>query len=301
MSSKKPAALRLRGARVLVTGGTGFIGSHLARRLLLEGAEVHLLARPEASKRNLADCWKRMRRHLADLGDAAAVAACARRSRPEFVFHLARPRGDRPSYRRNLAGSLNLARALARGAPGLRRLVRTAQAVAPEYGGDDGDAQLAADLADRYLLPVVTLKLAKVYGPAQDPRDFPVPMIRQALRRGLIRPRGALGWQDLVHVEDVVRAYLLAATKPGIESSRIEIGSGGALSDADVAAALARVLGMPVEAVSAPGEGARLIPADPRRARELLGWKPEVGMEEGLRRLAEGEAVCYTKKLDKAR
>ena len=80
----------LRGRRVLVTGATGFIGSALARRLLKDGADVHVLVRAGSSPRKLGAAWSRVTRHVGDLSDEKSLLAAARAARPEAVFHLAK-------------------------------------------------------------------------------------------------------------------------------------------------------------------------------------------------------------------
>lgn len=239
----------LRGARVLVTGATGFIGSRLAARLHAAGAEVHLLARASSSGRKLGGLWETLPRHAADLSDAAALAAAVAACGPELVFHLAKER-EGASFQKEAAATLRLAAALKARAPGLRRWVRTAHAVR-EDTGRGADAELCRAMEARFALPVVTLELYQVYGPGQDEKDF------AEVREG----RG--GAKDYVFVEDVVDAYERAALAPGVEGLRFEIGSG---------------------AVSGDGQGH---PADIRAAKERLGWAPRTRLADGLAKTIE--------------
>src|SRR5678815_5617951 len=104
-------------ARTLVTGGTGFVGANLARRLLADGHEVHLLVRPGHAKWRIDEIRNDVRLHQKQLADPAAVATVVRLARPEWIFHLA-AHGAYPSQsdvqemvRTNVTGTVNLVQA----------------------------------------------------------------------------------------------------------------------------------------------------------------------------------------------
>ena len=73
----------------LVTGATGFVGSHVARALLREGMEVHILTRPTSNHHRIEDLRPRLTSHEADLRDPVSLRGVIRALRPEYVFHLA--------------------------------------------------------------------------------------------------------------------------------------------------------------------------------------------------------------------
>src|SRR5262245_24939783 len=73
----------------LITGATGFIGSHLVRRLLHDGLDVHVLCRPTSNVRLLDDVLPRVRAHTVDLTDGTGLASLVRAVRPKQIFHLA--------------------------------------------------------------------------------------------------------------------------------------------------------------------------------------------------------------------
>src|SRR5437867_4335031 len=75
--------------RILLTGGTGFVGANLARRLLHDGHELHLLARPRCQMWRIEALRADLRLHATDLCDRDGVAAVVRMIRPDWVFHLA--------------------------------------------------------------------------------------------------------------------------------------------------------------------------------------------------------------------
>lgn len=261
--------MSLAGRRVLVTGASGFIGSALARRLLKEGCEVHLLVRPTSSPERLGPAWKRVTRHVGDLTDEASLAEAVRRARPELVFHLAKDR-DGSSFEREAKATRRLAAAL-RDAPDLRRWIRTAHSA--ESRG--ADAALAGEL--RALgLPVVTLELFLVYGPGQDPHDFPASFLSPSPPRRL-----SAAVKDFVYIADVVEAYRLAAAAPGVEGETIPVGTGRGRSEAEAARLLTRLKGLEGASFETTGAGEGH-PADPGPARRLLGWSPRVLLEQGL-------------------
>ncbi len=263
----------LRGRRVLVTGATGFIGSALAKRLLRDGAEVHVLVRATSSPERLGPAWPRLKRHVADIGDEASLAAAVRAARPEVVFHLAKQR-DGSTFARESAATLLLAQVLRAHAPDLRRLVRTAH----DAPSREDDAALARKIAELGV-PAVTLELYLVYGPGQGAGDFPRNMAEGARPSRL---SGAI--KDFVWIDDVVAAYLLASHASGVEGLTIPIGTGQGRTEAAAAALLLRLMGSTDAAPEADGPGAGH-PADPSTARRMLLWSPRVLLEQGLARV----------------
>lgn len=267
----------LKGRRILLTGGTGFIGSALARALAADGALVRALARPSSDRSGLAALAPAVAVVTGDLSDAASLAAAVRESRPQIVLHLAKERGS-VSFESQAQATLRLAAILKAEAPKLERFVRTAHAAEGR-----ADETLADALKTRFALPVVTLELFQVYGPGQRDSDFPACLF-DADAAPWTEAGGGL--QDFVHVRDVVRAYELAAWRPGLEGERIAIGTGRVRTTREAAELLSSVLPKTRRWTPAarPAGGH---PADGSRAKKLLGWTPEVELVDGFREMVQ--------------
>ncbi len=272
--------MSLAGRRVLVTGGTGFIGSAVVKRLAAAKAEIHLLVRKTSSPDRLGRLWDKVSRHIGDLGDAASLAACARKSRADFVIHLAKDR-EGSSFEKEAAATLRLAAVLHLELPRLVRWVRTAHSVRERFG-PGADAELCAVIARKGAPPLVTLELFSVYGPGQEPGDFPSSVIREALA-GRAPSDAEASWKDFVYVEDVAQAYELAALAPGVEGRAFQIGSGVLSSEAAVAALARRLIGGKKAVSRRPAGQPSGHPADISAARESLRWTPRTSLDDGVR------------------
>jgi UDP-glucose 4-epimerase len=301
----------------LVTGGAGFIGSNLVDALLARGDEVTVVDDLSTGRRENLDGALTAGATLAeaDIRDRAEIERIATEVRPEVVFHLAAQIDVRKSVADpafdasiNVGGTANVLEAARAG--GARRVVFTSTGgaiygegegqelplsenapLAPEapYGQSKfaGEGYLA--LFERlYGLSTIPLRLGNVYGPRQDPLGEAgvIAIFCGRLREGERPTVFGDGKQtrDYIYVGDVVSAALAAA---GSETTGpVNIGTG---IETDVLE-LVRLLGKLGDAESfeaelappRPGEVQR-ISIDPSRAERELGWKPQMGLEEGLR------------------
>jgi nucleoside-diphosphate-sugar epimerase len=297
---------------ILVTGASGFIGSHLVRRLAETGADVHVFLRSSSDTRRLGDLPGRLERHDADLTDPASLRTAVRRVRPRTVFHCA-SWGGHPGqtdgttiFGTNLAGTFHLLAACEEA--GFDRFVHTGSSseygmkTAPMSEEDEpapvdayGASKAGATLWCRAAaisrgLPVVTLRLFSPYGPWDDPVRL-IPAAARAFLEGrslqLASPSGA---RDFVHVDDVVDACLLAATVPSAAGEIINVGSGRQATAGEVVGILSRLIPSappPSWGVISPRAGSSVWVADIGKARRILGWEPKVPLEEGLRQTVE--------------
>ena len=297
----------------LVTGGAGFIGSHVARRLLDEGHEVLVL--DDLSSGSLEKFPKGAQLETVDICDADAI-------RPFFrgvdgVFHLAAlPRVSLSvedpirTHRVNVDGFLNVLVA-ARDAKVRRVVFSSSSAVygavarmpqREEASADplnpyalqkhigEGYAKLFSRL---YGLQTVSLRYFNVYGPGMaDEGAYSTVIAHFLLRRHAGLPLRIDGdgaqTRDFVHVDDVAEANVRAMDSEAVGMGEvINVGSGRRFSVNEIAA----MVGGPVQRGPARAGDARDTLADIRRAEDLLGWEPRVSLEDGIRRLLRGYRI----------
>ena len=294
--------------RALVTGGAGFIGSHLADALLRSGHDVVVVDDLSRGKREQVDRAARLVE--ADVADTSLTDLLTE-SRTEVVFHLAAQIDVRASVRDplgdarvNVLGTVNLLDACV--ATDVRRLVFASTGGAI-YGDTEviptpedhpcrpqspyGSAKLCAEAYGATFhrirgLDFVALRYANVYGPRQDPHgeEGVVAIFAARLLNGeqpVINGDG-LQTRDYVYVDDVVRANLAAAESA--DGGVFNIGTGTETDVNQLFGRLRRIAGSDAEprhAPAQPGEQRRSC-VDVTLARRLLGWKPAVSLDEGL-------------------
>lgn len=300
--------------RVLLTGATGFVGANLARRLLREGHQLHLLVRSGHRQWRLRGIRQQARLHQVELGDRPALERLATQIRPEWIFHLAAygayswQTDLQWMIQTNVAGTANLAEACAR--VGFEAFVNTGSS--SEYGVKDhapseaarlepnsyyACTKAAATLLCQYLaqsrdLSMPTLRLYSVYGPYEDPGRLIPTLIMKGMGGELpplVSPDTA---RDYVYVEDVCEAYLLAAASAGGERGAIyNVGTGVQTSLRQMVELAREALGVRAEPEwgSMPARiwDASVWVADNRKIGEALGWQPRTSLQEGFRRTAE--------------
>jgi CDP-6-deoxy-D-xylo-4-hexulose-3-dehydrase len=301
---KLPDAGRLQDTRILVTGGTGFIGSHLVRRLVHEGAEVTVLI-PDTAYERIQDVLRNVALREIDICTDGAVRETMRLVSPEIVFHLAAVGVTDPfvepeaALRVNLDGTINVVRAAAE--VGVQRIIHTGTSY--EYGDLASRGQLdpispyAASKAAAWAFcrmyhrtmgwPIVCLRLFQVYGPGQ--RGTLIPSAIEAGVTGdIFATTPGEQIRDWIYIDDVVEAYLHAVMVPEIDGETFDIGTGVGTSVQEVVEQIFEhfdTAGRPDIGTLPyrPGEVWRLV-ADPEPAAEKLGWRAQVPLNEGLER-----------------
>ncbi len=312
----------LRGQTVLVTGADGFIGSHLAERLVAEGARVRAFCfyNSQGSWGWLDTAAPEVRAaldvRLGDVRDARFVeTAC---DGVEVVFHLAALVAIPYSYvapqsclDTNVGGTLNVLEACRR--HGARRLVHTStsevygtperlpirethalNAQSPYAATKVAADQLALSFQRSFGTPVVVLRPFNTYGPRQSSRAVLPAMLTQLLSGRREVDLGRLDTRrDLTFVTDTVDGFVRAATAAGVDGETIQLGTGRSVSIAELFEAACRVVGCRATAREDPrrrrpdASEVLVLESDPARAAERLGWAAQVTLEEGLRRTAE--------------
>lgn len=288
------------GARALVTGAAGFIGSALVRRLLQANVEVHALYRRTSPPLQSNAAW-----HQCDAEDAVAVERVFAEVRPLYVFHLASyVSGTRersavvPMLRSNLLSAVNLLSAATEF--GCRRIVLTGSMEEPSPSAawavpssPYAAAKFAASAYGRmfhllYHAPVVTLRLFMVYGPGQQDLKKLVPYTILSLLNGTA-PRISSGRRniDWVYVDDVAEGYMRAALMHGVDGKTIDIGSGEPVTVRALVERLVALIDVDVTpqfGAEAERLGEQEVRADLTAAETLLQWRATVGLDDGLGR-----------------
>lgn len=219
--------------RVLITGGTGFIGANLARRMLADGHAVHLLVRPNHATWRIEEIQQDLHLHEVDLGNHEKLGSVIGDIRPEWVFHLAAhgayswQTDARQIAETNFIGTINLVTACLK--TGFESFINTGSS--SEYGFKDHPpsetewlepnsnyavAKAAATLFCRHTAlatktHITTLRLYSVYGEYEEPRRLIPTLIVQGLAGHLpplVNPEVA---RDYVYIEDGINAYVLCA------------------------------------------------------------------------------------------
>ncbi|MBN1642275.1 MAG: NAD-dependent epimerase/dehydratase family protein [Anaerolineae bacterium] len=306
--------------RVLVTGGSGFIGSALVERLLQLGADVHCLLLPSDPAPNLAHVLEHVQVHRADLADLDAVRQVVRDAQPEVVMHLAAVgvtdvRIDPAlAVRVNVEGTLNLLRALD-GA--YRVFVNTG--TCHEYGDNDPPFHEGQDprptlpyaitktavwhfcrrFHHTHGWPIVTVRPFAVYGPRQGEAAF-IPSCIRAAHAGVdFRMTGGDQVRDYIYVSDVVEGFVRAARTPQAVGGTFNLCTGQGVPLHEVARAILAHMGDPVALLRGvlpyrEDEIWRLV-GDNTRAREILDWAPRITLADGLRRTIEAALPSHHK------
>ena len=305
------------GRLALVTGGAGFIGSHLTEELLASGWRVRVLDDlSSGSLDNLAAVAGDVEIVRADVADSTGVAEAA--SGVEVIYHEAAiasvPRSiEDPvgTHRVNLLGTLCVLEAARR--QGCRRVIFASSSAV--YGNAFGAAATESDLpapispyaaqklaSESYLgvyaathgLETVALRYFNVYGARQIPgSDYAavIPIFVDAALGG--RPLEVHGdgeqTRDFVHVSDVARANRIAADAPAASGRVFNLACGTGIRVLDLVGAIARAVGRELEIRHGPPRAGdvRRSEADVAAARAVLGFSPGVDLDAGIRHTIE--------------
>lgn len=302
MEKTAPAGSRAfwSGKKVLVTGGGGFLGSHLCRRIRDAHGEVYATSR---TKRDGAPGLNWLSADFADLATAQGVLADIR---PNVIVHLAGSVGASPdlelvlpTYHSLLTSTVNIL--LAATQAGCDRILLTSSCTEPTAQTHPvpkspyAAAKWASSAYGRmfsalYGSPVVLLRPFMTYGPGQHPSKL-IPSVALSLLKGrspkLSSGRTRMDW---VFVSDIIDAFMLAAAAPGIEGTSIDLGTGTLVSVRAVAEQIAEA----VDSKTPIAFGAMIdrpqeneFSADTALAAETLGWTATTSLERGLRQTVD--------------
>ncbi len=306
---------------MLVTGAGGFIGSHLAEALARAGASVRAFVRYTSRgdhgwlEAGDPDLIRELEIFRGDLTNPEAVAGAV--SDRDVVLHLGALIPIPYSYRHprefvaaNVTGTLNVLEAARRAEVG--RIVQTstsevygtAQRIpideehplhpqSPYAATKVGSDQLALSYQRSFGTPVVIVRPFNTFGPRQSARAVIPTIVMQALSRETIELGATDTTRDFLYVGDTVNGIMRCGTAEGIEGEVINLGTGIEVSITEVVQRVLRLLdrdlpvGFDENRLRPPDSEVERLVADITKARTLLGWAPEVDLDEGLRRTIE--------------
>ena len=303
-------------AQVLVTGGGGFIGSHLVESLVSRGARVrafvHYNSRGDAGLLRLVprEVLDQVEIISGDIRDPQAVQSAVKGCK--FVFHLGALISIPYSYvhptevaQTNLMGTLNVLNACRE--LGTERLVHTStsevygtalqvpineshplQGQSPYSASKIGADKLAESYYCAFALPVVTVRPFNTFGPRQSARAVIPTIITQVLVQDAIHLGNLESRRDFTFVSDTVNGFIKAAEASGVEGKVYNLGSGSEVTIGELTHRVMRITGRLLPIVTdeirlrpEASEVQRLL-SDNSKARAELGWAPEYSLEQGL-------------------
>ncbi len=297
--------------RVLITGGSGFVGACLAHELVARQHEVHLLLRPQYQQWRLRDIAGKFIPHTGDLRDLESIRRAVSAAQPEVIFNLA-VHGAYPAQRdratilqTNWIGTANLLEALE--GHDYQRLVHAGSSSeyghkqhpmrecdAPEPRNDYAVTKAASSmlcLSEAYKgKPVCVVRIFSAYGPWEEPTRL-VPYVMSCYARGEA-PKVTAGRQprDFIYVEDVVSLLTIAAEHPAVTGRVLHAGTGRQHTVRDIIEMIAEVcgdgrLGPIYGAEPARSDEPTHWVADIERTTELTGWRPTYDLRAGVEKM----------------
>ena len=286
------------GQTILVTGASGFIGSHLCRKLGEFDVEIHALSRVQRRNSKKTRWWK------GDLANPSMIASMLQATRPNYIFNLASyVLGSRdisvviPTFRSNLLGQVYLMieswkvgckRFISTGSMDEPIMSNTREKTISPYAVSKWAAGVYGEMFHAlYNLPFVHLRVFMVYGPGQKDVSKLIPYSILSMLQGkspdLTSGRRKIDW---IYIEDVVDGILAAALTPNIEGAKLDIGSGKSMPISSIEAMLIDLINPKV----VPNYGAlsdRLFEQEPianvSETYAKINWKPKISLDVGLK------------------
>ena len=295
--------------RILITGGAGFLGANLTRKLLEENEDIHLILSPKTNTWRINSISNKLSIHTVDLTDKEKVETTIKSIKPEIIYHLAThgAYASQVSEERiiatNIIGLMNILNACK--TVGFKKFINTGSS--SEYGFKKepmkerdileapyscyaftkASATLYAQyFAKKYDLPVITLRLFSVYGDYEEPKRFVPSLITNTLKNNptpLASPDTA---RDFIYVEDVINAYL-SVCKKSLEPGEIfNVGSGEQKTIKEVVETVMQITKRNIPLVwnsfSSRAWDTNTWQADISKIRDSVGWHPKHTLVEGI-------------------
>ena len=307
--------------RILVTGGAGFIGSHLVEHLLAAGHTVGILDDfndfydPQIKQANIAGFAKDVTVHHVDLRDGASVRNLFHLEKFEVIAHLGARAGVRPSiqypqlyYETNVTGTLHLLEAAR--VTGVERFIFASsssvygasktvpfsedqyltQTLSPYAATKIAGEFLCSTYSHLYQLRVVALRYFTVYGPRQRP-DLAIHQFTRRIYAGQTIEQFGDGTtrRDYTYIDDVIQGTMAALQYEGPLFDIFNLGESKTIQLKDLIVAIEKAIGKKAKINQLPEQPGDmpLTCADISKARKLLDYRPTIRLNEGLPRFVE--------------
>src|SRR6266404_393251 len=307
--------------RILVTGGAGFIGSHLVEELLRDSHNVAIVDDfndfydPKIKRANISAVAKEIAVHDVDLRDGEKVADLFRKEKFDAVFHLAARAGVRPSiqqpqlyYDTNVAGTLHLLEGAR--TSGIARFIfassssvygaakqvpfseeeHLTQTLSPYAATKIGGEFLCSTYSHLYKMRIVALRYFTVYGARQRP-DLAIHQFSRKIHAG--EPIDQFGdgttRRDYTYIDDIIQGTTAALKYDGPMFDVFNLGESETIQLEDLIAAIEKALGKKAKINRLPEQPGDmpLTCADILKARKLLGYNPKTKFEDGLTKFVD--------------
>jgi nucleoside-diphosphate-sugar epimerase len=297
-----------KNKRVLVTGGFGFIGSHLVRRLLQEKAKVAVLVRETSNPWRVEDVLKDVHVIKANIEDTTTVLNAVLEYSPHYVFHLAaygvnsNQNSYEDAFNTNVRGTTNIVRAAK--AAGCKKIINLGSS--SEYGDKSqpiheemalnpidiyGKTKARATLLSHQIakeigIPIVTLRPFGVFGEMEDSHKLFGYIIKSLLNNQEVKLTSCEQFRDYCYVGNLIDGMILAALRPSFQNEIFNIGSGEVFPLKH----FVKLIFENFQTNQKPQYGAipnrgneRNYPLpDISKIKTMLGWKPAIQLEEGI-------------------
>lgn len=303
--------MNLGGKKVLVTGGGGFVGSHLVDKLLENNSDVTVVDLPSQEvEKNLAHVKDKIKFFAWDVTDFSGAEKLARDF--DIVFHLAAyaspslcEKNPDMAFKINVQGTYNVLRLASES--NVKKFIFSSSAgiygTYPKYVPIDENhpieiansvynvtkrigEDLCNSFAEKHNVPVTILRLFSTFGPRQSTAYFFPTLILQAIKKNKVELWSEKPTRDFNFVDNTVDAFIKAAEADNAWGP-INIGSGREINVGEIARKVASDFGVEIKFLDKDIVGPMRLHCNNQRAREVLGWEPKISFEKGLKKTIE--------------
>jgi nucleoside-diphosphate-sugar epimerase len=298
--------------KILITGGTGFIGSNFVYKFLELGDEINLIVRPKSNFWRIESIKNKLKLHKIDLSNAEELERFISNLKPEIILHFAtygayqgRQQDIKATIDTNLLGTINLVNACSK--TDFECFINTGSS--SEYGIKNkpmketdllepdnlyGITKAAATMYCQYMakkhnLPIVTFRLFSVYGYFEEKKRLIPTIIKSCLENKKLKLSSANSVRDFIFIEDIIDAYLKAINNiQKIQGEIFNLGTGKQTEIAQVVKLVKEITQSKVKPEYNQIKSVQIEPktwvADTSKTKKLLNWHSKYNLKNGLER-----------------